>query len=285
MVNRVVLDPTPSTSVGIFTKPVSTAAIPPVGNQVDGPTGHRSPIRNRANVLGIVFTQTHSPDKGMLDSLPKSLPRTNSHPQLDLKFGRTESHMFGDGSNSFPSTPNTGRMPKLNFPKFDGENPRLWIKRSQDYFELCQVESRAWIKIASMYFTKSAARWLQSVEKKIRTVTWFEFCQMILDRFGKEHHELLIRQLFHIKQLSSVAEYVERFSELVDQLTAYESRTDPLYYTMRFLDGLKYELQSAVLMQRPPDLDTACVLSLLQEEMTAPDKKEGVLQDRISSKL
>jgi hypothetical protein len=166
-------------------------------------------------------------------------------------------------------------MPKLNSPEFDGENPRLWIKRSQDYFELCQVESRAWIKIASMYFTKSAARWLQSVEKKIRTVTWFEFCQMILDRFGKEHHELLIRQLFHIKQLSSVAEYVERFSELVDQLTAYESRTDPLYYTMRFIDGLQYELRSAVLIQRPPDLDTACVLALLQEEVTAPNRNRG----------
>jgi hypothetical protein len=113
------------------------------------------------------------------------------------------------------------------------------------------------------------------VEKKIRTVTWFEFCQIILDRFGKEHHELLIRQLFHIKQLSSVAEYVERFSELVDQLTAYESRTDPLYYTMRFIDGLQYELRSAVLIQRPPDLDTACVLALLQEEVTAPNRNRG----------
>jgi hypothetical protein len=139
---------------------VSATEIPSAGNQVDGPTGHLSPIGNRENVLDMVFTQTHSPDKDMFDSLAKPLPRTNSHPQLDLKFGRTESHMFGDGSNSFPSTPNTGRMPKLNSPEFDGENPRLWIKHSKDYFELCQVESRAWIKIASMYFTKSAARWL-----------------------------------------------------------------------------------------------------------------------------
>jgi hypothetical protein len=67
-------------------------------------------------------------------------------------------------------------MPKLNFPKFDGENPKLWIKRSQDYFELCQVDSKNWIKIASMYFTKAAARWLESVEKRVRTVSWVEFC-------------------------------------------------------------------------------------------------------------
>lgn len=94
------------------------------------------------------------------------------------------------------------------------------------------------------------------------------------DHFGKEYHELLIRQLFHIKQLSSVAEYIERFSELVDQLTTYESRTDPLYYTMHFIDGLKSEFKSAVLVQRPPILDTACVLALLQEEVSYHDKKK-----------
>lgn len=96
---------------------------------------------------------------------------------------------------------------------------------------------------------------------------------MILDRFGKEHHELLIRQLFHIKQLSSESEYIEKFSELVDQLTTYESHTDPLYYTMRFIDGLKNEFKSAVLIQRPQDLDTACILALLQEEVSENDKR------------
>lgn len=96
---------------------------------------------------------------------------------------------------------------------------------------------------------------------------------MILDRFGKEHHEILIRQLFRIKQLTSVAEYIERFSALVDQLTAYETKADPLYFSMRFIDVFKGELRSAVLMQRPADLDTTCVLALLQEEVADLDKK------------
>ena len=91
--------------------------------------------------------------------------------------------------------------------------------------------------------------------------------------FGKNHHELLIRHLFHIKQLTTVADYIERFSELVDQLTAYETHTDQLYYTMRFVDGLSGDVRSAVLIQRPPDLDTACVLALLQEEVSDVDKR------------
>jgi hypothetical protein len=65
---------------------------------------------------------------------------------------------------------------------------------------------------------------------------------MLLDRFGREHQELMLRQLFNIKQHGSVSEYVEQFSGLVDQLTAYGHSIDPLYFTMRFIDGLKFDI-------------------------------------------
>jgi len=65
-------------------------------------------------------------------------------------------------------------------------------------------------------FQQLQAAGCSSVEKKARAASWSEFCKMLLERFGKKHHELLIRQMFHIKHVGSVAEYVERFSELVD---------------------------------------------------------------------
>jgi len=96
-------------------------------------------------------------------------------------------------------------VPKLKCPVFDDENPKLWIRCAMDYFELSQVDPCMWIKFSSMYFTGSAARWLQSVEHRVTSYSWSSFCQMILDHFGKDHHELLISQLFHFKQLSTVA--------------------------------------------------------------------------------
>jgi hypothetical protein len=36
---------------------------------------------------------------------------------------------------------------------------------------------------------------------------------------------------------------------------------------MRFINGLKPEIRSVVLMQRPKNLNTACTLALLQEEV------------------
>ena len=86
---------------------------------------------------------------------------------------------------------------------------------------------------------------------------------MIRERFGKDQHESLIRQMFHIKQTTSLTEYVDKFSQLVDQLEAYHFVTDPLYYTMCFLDGLKDDIKVLVAVQRPSDLDIACTLALL----------------------
>jgi hypothetical protein len=50
------------------------------------------------------------------------------------------------------------------------------------------------------------------------------------------------------------------------QLTAYETDTNLLYYVMCFVDGLRDEVKSMVMIQRPCNLDEACALALVQEE-------------------
>jgi hypothetical protein len=79
-----------------------------------------------------------------------------------------------------------------------------------------EVEEHRWIQMASMAFTDATARWFQSVEFKLRRASWSEFIIALLDHFGREQKELLIRQLFHIRQTNSVTEYVDKFAELVD---------------------------------------------------------------------
>jgi len=114
---------------------------------------------------------------------------------------------------------------------------------------------------------------LPSVEKKLKTASWAEFRKLMLDRFGREHHELLIRQLLTIRQSGAVTDYIDKFSELVDQLTAYDGNTDPLYFTMRFIEGLRDDLRAPVLIQCPSTLDTAFVLAQLQDEVSTPGRR------------
>jgi hypothetical protein len=131
-----------------------------------------------------------------------------------------------------------------------------------------------WIKVASMQFIGPAARWLQSVESRIIHISWGEFGRLVLERFGKDQHQLLLRQLFHVRQTGTVAAYVE-FSQLIDQLNAYQSMSEPLYYTLKFVDGLRDDVKAVVMLQRPQDLDTAAILAQLQEEAgTLLKKKE-----------
>jgi hypothetical protein len=95
---------------------------------------------------------------------------------------------------------------------------------------------------------------------------------MVLERFGKDEYELFIRKLFHIKQTTSILEYVDQFNMLVDNLVSYGRHTDPMYFIQRFVDVLREDIRVAVIVQHPPSLDTACVLALLQEEVAVPVK-------------
>lgn len=128
------------------------------------------------------------------------------------------------------------------------------------------VDHDVWVQVASLYLEGPATRWFQSIEHKLAYILWDGFCSLFMERFGRDEHEVLIRKLFHIRQSGSIAEYISDFSQLVDQLRAYEPMTDPLYYTTHFIDGLHHNIRSSNLLQRPPDLDIACVFASLQEE-------------------
>jgi hypothetical protein len=97
-----------------------------------------------------------------------------------------------------------------------------------------------------MHFEGRVSRSRQSIKRRIKQLSRPKFCSLLHDRFIHEQHESLICQVFHIKQTRLVADYVEQFSSLVDELAAYESRTDPLFIPYDSLMG--YALISNMLL-------------------------------------
>lgn len=250
--------------------------LPPRCPNVDGPDGHHFDNSNRDRGFGRVFTQPHGPVKGTLyDSHPAPF-----NDDLDPWRGNEWDGGHEGGRSG------QGNLPRVNFPQFNGDNPQLWKTCSENYFDMYDVDPSKWIRVAYMHFEGRAACWLQSVERRVRYWSWQEFCAHIHDRFGREQHESLIRHLFQIRQTTSVADYVERFSTLVDHLSAYEANADPLYYTMRFVDGLREEIKAVIMVQRPSTLDTACALALVQEEALEVGRGvHGVTLSRQHSKM
>ncbi|XP_071685404.1 uncharacterized protein [Lolium perenne] len=157
--------------------------------------------------------------------------------------------------------------PHSDFPKFDGDNPRLWKKACEKYFRVYSVSTEFWVEHATMHFTGNAALWFQSAEDKIGEVTWSELCEIIYTRFDRGQYQMLYRQAFKIRQIGSVSDYIERFDTLMHHMLAYKPDLDPTFFTTRFIDGLHNEIKVVVLIQQPQSLETAVSLALLQEEI------------------
>jgi hypothetical protein len=83
----------------------------------------------------------------------------------------------------------------------------------------------------------------------------------------RNQHQVLLRRLYRIAQTTTVEDYVQRFSALVDQISAYDTNPDQLNYLTRFLDGLKPGVRVLVAIQQPADLDAAYTMELLYEEL------------------
>jgi hypothetical protein len=115
-----------STDLGIFPNPISKSATerPSAPDpSADGPKGHSVDRHHRDTGFGSVFTHSPIPVKGT-SSYPPPLPLKQSPRSY-------ESH------HDFAYM---GKLPKLNFPTFEGENPKLWLSRCEDYFDMYRVD-------------------------------------------------------------------------------------------------------------------------------------------------
>lgn len=109
-----------------------------------------------------------------------------------------------------------------------------------------------------------------------------QFCALLHGCFGKDQHQALLQQLFRFKQTPIVPEYIDRFSKLVDQLSAYDNVSDPMYFTTCFIEGLRPDVRVVVIIQRPYNLDIACSLTYLQEEVSEPLRRRDFLKYDLS---
>lgn len=67
-------------------------------------------------------------------------------------------------------------FPKLEFPKFNGEQPRLWRDQCLWYFEVYDVHPSLKTRFAALNFMGAAALWLQTIERRGRISDWDQLC-------------------------------------------------------------------------------------------------------------
>jgi hypothetical protein len=124
----------PGDSSGVLAPSPSGVERPPPAIRLHTPViGPRVEPQNRESGFGVVSTLIHSPVKGE-HPLPKP-PTPTSVLQSDAFH---PAHDAMPGVDSHKS--HNAKLPKINFPVFDGDQPKVWLRDCLDYFDLYDVD-------------------------------------------------------------------------------------------------------------------------------------------------
>ena len=112
---------------------------------------------------------------------------------------------------------NYSRMPKTDFPRFDGENPKWWKTVCKKYFHTYDVGRDSWVSFATMHFTGNAALWLSNYEAVNDIDSWEELVVAVHQKFGKNKHLKHLDELERHKQKGTLEQYYKIFESLKTQ--------------------------------------------------------------------
>ncbi|KAK2991803.1 hypothetical protein RJ640_013134 [Escallonia rubra] len=156
-------------------------------------------------------------------------------PQAKLALAKNPNH-----NSSMPKTP------KLTFPWFNGDNPRGWVKRCEQYFKFCPIHEEYKVAYASIHFEDQVEYWYSTYIKPLGKVTWTQFVQDLYARFFNIGRDSVIGDFNQLRQTASVNEYYNYFEELRAQLVEEFGSLDEGYFIKSFIGGLKPEIRSHV---------------------------------------
>jgi hypothetical protein len=224
-------------------------------NQNSGLDGHREETANQGTAFAHVLGNGEC-----------RIPR-NQHEASPSRERAGFSNEFTLGRHDRQSRENLRefRMPKTNFPKFDGSNPKIWEEKAEKYFHMFHVPDEYKVDYATLHFIGTAALWLQTYEAQHDIDSWVHLCVAVCQKFGKDVYYTNMTKTLQIRQTSDVASYHQEFELLMHQLLTHNSSLDDTFFVAKFMKGLKKEIRSAIILHKPRTVDAAITLALLQE--------------------
>jgi hypothetical protein len=90
-------------------------------------------------------------------------------------------------------------LPKLSFPKFSGDNPRICIDKCCDYFRIYNILDCKWTTAASLHMEDNAAKWLQVYKLKVGLGDWDTFVRAIEEKFGAYDYRKVVQDLLSLR--------------------------------------------------------------------------------------
>lgn len=223
------------------------------------PDGHRDATPQPGAVAGVSTAPAHAMGRGK-----RVFPQT----PVTFDLGETpfspadHSHEFVPRQSSSQS-----RMPKSDFPKFDGDNPSWWKTVAEKYFHMYSVPRESWASFATLHFRGNAALWLQTFEAMHEVESWEELVVAVHAKFGRDKYHRHLEALERIRQTDTVDAYHHKFEELMHKVLVHNKHYDEAFFVTKFVKGLRHDIQSAIRLHKPRTVDSALALAQTQEDL------------------
>jgi hypothetical protein len=158
---------------------------------------------------------------------------------------------------------------KMDFPKFEGENPADWLYKAKQYFLIHETYKDGKIPMASFHLEGVALTWFQDAEGMPQVNKWDAFCWSCVTRLEPTTYDDPMEAMMRLKQTSNVAVYKAKLEVLSNRLR----NLTPGYKLSCFLSGLNEEIRLPVRLLAPTNLLQAFALAKIQEEYVTIAKK------------
>nr|GEV17196.1 protein kinase-like domain, phloem protein 2-like protein [Tanacetum cinerariifolium] len=152
-----------------------------------------------------------------------------------------------------------------------GGDPTGWLYQASQFFKFQSVAPEEQVDVASMHLDGIALQWHRWFTKLKGPVTWAEFSQAFLERFGPTDYENPAEALSQLKHTTTVAQYQESFEKLSHQVDGLPEE----FLMACYIGGLKDEARLEVMMKKPRSLIDAMGLSRMAEEKLGLVKKQS----------
>lgn len=84
------------------------------------------------------------------------------------------------------------KFPKIDFPRFEGKDPRGWISKCEKFFQLNpSLDNRQKVIYAALHLDGEADTWYQSVQLEHHDLLWVDFARLVCHRFTRGGYENL----------------------------------------------------------------------------------------------
>uniref|UniRef100_A0A2N9H8H7 RNA-directed DNA polymerase n=1 Tax=Fagus sylvatica TaxID=28930 RepID=A0A2N9H8H7_FAGSY len=154
------------------------------------------------------------------------------------------------------------RFSRLDFPRFNGDDPTGWIYKADQFFRYQGTIAQEKVLLASFHLQDDALQWYQWYARSQPNVRWEEFTQALCVRFGPSDYEDFDEALSRLRQTGTVREYQGQFERLAARVQDWPEKA----LLGCYIGGLKEDIRAEVKLFRPTTLLHATGLARLQED-------------------